>query len=337
MSTRPTRARGPAPGSPMSAALGGRLRITRRGVQIALGVVWLLDGLLQFQSYMYTHAFVSDVLEAAAGGQPSFIGDPMLTLARFYAHDQALWNTLAGEIQCAIGLGLIISRRTVRPALFVSFFWAFIVWWFGEGFGPLFNGAPVSPLMGAPGAVLIYALIGLLVWPTSREGERSAADGGLIGDRGGRVVWSALWLEAAILWLLNVNRSRNAIHNQLAGMASGAPHTLATWENAVASATKGNGETLAVVLAIVSAAIAAGVWTRARALVLAAGSVVSLAYWVLGQSLGGPFWVGNATDVNSGPLFVLLAIALLPPLSIALRAQRTTAPATESAQPAVPA
>jgi hypothetical protein len=172
----------------MIGALRGRLRITRRGVQIALGCIWLLDGLLQCQSYMYTHAFVTDVLEAGAQGQPSFIADPILTIDRFYGHDLILWNTLAAELQCAIGLGLIISRRAVRPALLVSFAWAFIVWWFGEGFGPLFNGAPVSPLMGAPGAVIVYALIGLLVWPTSRDGERSAADGGPIGDLGGRIV-----------------------------------------------------------------------------------------------------------------------------------------------------
>ncbi len=40
--------------------------------------------------------------------------------------------------------------------------------------------------------------------------------------------------------------------------------------------------------------------------------MISLGYWVFGQSLGGPFWVGNATDVNAGPLFVLLAVALFP-------------------------
>ncbi len=107
----------------------------------------------------------AEVIEPTATGQPGFISDPILTLAHFYGHDLTLWNTLAAEIQCAIGLGLILSRRTVRPALLVSFAWAFVVWWFGEGFGTILSGAPVSPLMGAPGAVLVYGLIGLLVWP----------------------------------------------------------------------------------------------------------------------------------------------------------------------------
>jgi hypothetical protein len=186
--------------------------------------------------------------------------------------------------------------------------------------------------MGAPGAVLLYGLIGLLVWPTSRPAERSAADGGPIGDRGGKIIWSVLWVEAAYLWLLNVNSSKNAIHDQLLGMASAAPHVLATWESSVATVAKNNGVTLAIVLAVASAAIAGGVWTRWRPIALGGGIVLVLAYWVLGQSMGGPFWIGNATDVNSGPLFVLLALTLMPPLTIAARSHRAKATRAENAQ-----
>ncbi len=138
---KPARAAELAP--PAGETLRSRLRITRRGLQIALGCIWLLDGLLQFQSYMYSHEFISQVIEPTAKGQPGFISDPIVTLAHFYGHDLTLWNTLAAEIQCAIGLGLILSRRAVRPALLVSFAWAFIVWWFGEGFGTILSGAPV--------------------------------------------------------------------------------------------------------------------------------------------------------------------------------------------------
>jgi hypothetical protein len=325
MSTSLIGARERAPGlQTLTAAMAADLRITRRGVQITLGCIWLLVGLLQFQSFMYTHAFLTQVIEPTAAGSPSFIANPILTFAHFYGHDQVLWNTLAGEVQCAIGLGLICSRRTVKPALFVSFFWAFWVWWMGEGFGMVFSSTPVSPLMGAPGAVLLYGLIGLLVWPTGREGRRSAADGGLVGDRGGLIIWSALWVEAAYLWLLNVDRAKNAISGQLLGMASGAPHPLAAWETSVANATRGSGGTVAILLAVASVLIAAGVWSRLRPVALGAGIVLALAYWVLGQSLGGPFWVGNATDVNSGPLFVLLAITLMP-LTLARRSRHTTA------------
>jgi hypothetical protein len=332
---KPARAAELAP--PAGETLRSRPRITRRGLQIALGCIWLLDGLLQFQSYMYSHEFISQVIEPTAKGQPGFISDPIVTLAHFYGHDLTLWNTLAAEIQCAIGLGLILSRRTVRPALLVSIVWAFIVWWFGEGFGTILSGAPVSPLMGAPGAVIVYGLIGLLVWPREPEGEgapaggeRSVADGGLLGDRGGLVVWSLLWFEAAGLWMLNVDRSRSAIHDQLAEMAGASPHWLASVQNAVAHASQGHGVTIATLLTLASVLIALGVWTRLRPGALAVGVVLSLAYWVLGQSLGGPFWGGQATDVNSGPLFVLLALTLMPRPSVARQTKRvsvSTAPA----------
>jgi len=296
--------------APSARASLERLRVTRRGVQIALGVIWLLDGILQFQHFMYTHAFISEVIEPTAAGQPSFIRDPILTFAHFYSHDLTLWNTLAAEIQCFIGLGLIFGGRVLKPALLTSYFWAFVVWWFGEGFGPLFNGAPVSPLMGAPGAVFLYLLIGLLVWPKDDNASGKPIDGGLLGRFGGRVVWSVIWLEAAVLWLLHVDRSKEAIKGQIMEMAEGAPHWLATAQTSLAKDLRGDGVTVATVLAVLSALIALGVWTRARPAVLVLGGALGLLYWIYGQSLGGPFWMGEATDVNSGPLLVLLAAAV---------------------------
>ena len=106
--------------------VGSTAWITVRGLQIALGVCWLLAGLLQFQSYMYTHDFVTQVLESNAAGQPSWIGDPITTFADFYGRDLTVWNTLAAELQTAIGLGLILSRRTVRPALAAAFVWSVV-------------------------------------------------------------------------------------------------------------------------------------------------------------------------------------------------------------------
>ena len=292
-------------------ALLSQLRPTRRGIQITLGCIWLLDGLLQFQSYMYTHAFVNQIILPTAQGQPGIISGPINTFGHFYARDMTLWNTISAEIQCAIGLGLIVSRRTVRPALVASFAWAFGVWWFGEGFGTILSGAPVSPLMGAPGAVLVYALIGLLVWPRDGNEAGAAVDGGLLGRRGGQIVWSALWLEAAVLWFLDVNRSKTAIHDQISGMASAAPHWLGTLQTSIANDSQGHGVAIATLLGIASIVIALGVWTPARSGVLVLGAALSLAYWVFGQSLGGPFWAGQATDVNTGPLLALLALALL--------------------------
>jgi hypothetical protein len=247
----------------------------------------------------------------------------MNTFANFYGHDLTLWNTLAGEIQVLIGLGLILSKKTVKAALLVSFAWALIVWWFGEGFGGLTSNTLPSPLMGAPGAVILYAIVGLLVYPTRKERGISPADTGPLGDRGGLWAWSALWIVSAGLWLANINRAKGATQEMINGMAEASPHWLAKFQTSVGNHTHTHGTTIAIVLAVISVAVALGVWTPLRWPALALGIVVSLAYWVFGQSLGGPFWAESATDVNAGPLFVLLAVALFPVAQVGTVARRS--------------
>jgi hypothetical protein len=312
---------------------GDRPLVTMRGVQIALGVIWLLDGLLQFQSYMYTHSFVTEAFGPAAEKQWWIVGGPMKTIDAFYGRDLTLWNTLAAEVQCAIGLGLIVSRKTVKAALLLSFGWAPVVWWFGEGFGGLTSTVLPSPLMGAPGGVILYAVVGLLVWPTSKEGGRSPVDRGLLGDRGGLYAWSGLWLLSAALWLVNVNRASEATHEMIKGTAEASPHWLAGFQSSIGNHTQGHGTAIAVALAVISVLIAAGVWMKSlRWPALALGIVVSLVYWVLGQSLGGPFWMGNMTDVNAAPLFVLLAVAIFPVAQRATPSRRTGAEGSSDEQ-----
>jgi hypothetical protein len=287
-----------------------KLSITRRGLQIALGLIWLLDGALQFQSFMYSRGFLTEVIEPSAMMQPAWIGHSIISAAHFAGHDLALWDTLFGLVQVLIGLGLLY-RRTVRPALLASFGWALVVWWFGEGLG-MIPADMASPLTGAPGAVLLYGLIGLLVWPAREETERegSSAGGGLIGERGGLLVWSALWLTATVLWCLSVNRAPAAISEALKGAAPQSMHWLANLQSSLAHTANGHGAAIATVLAVLSFAIAAGVWTRFRGAALVTGAVLSLVYWVLGQSLGA-INTGHATDPNAGPLFVLLALTLM--------------------------
>ncbi len=312
-----------------------RFSITRGGLRITLGLIWLLDGALQFQSFMYSQGFLKEIIEPGAIGQPAWIGRPIVSAAHFAGRDLTLWNTLFALLQIAIGLGLLF-RRTARPALVVSFAWAFVVWWFGEGFGMIPMGM-ASPLTGAPGAVLLYGLIGLLVWPDdeaegvehsastasavpegaadgatqSRRGVGTAAGAGLIGERGGLIVWSVLWLSATALWCLSVNRMANATSEALKTASGNSMHWLASLQTSLASTTKGHGAAIAIVLAILSLAIGVGVWTRFRREALLLGVLLSTLYWALGQSLGG-FTTGHATDPNAGPLFVLLALALLP-------------------------
>jgi hypothetical protein len=293
-------------------ALGGsretdvlsRLRLyfasdSRRTIQTVLGLLWLLDGALQFQSFMYSKGFIQ-MLTQMVSGQPHWLGSSMNWAANLAAKDLTVANTLFALVQVLIGLG-ILYRRTVKPALAASFGWTLVVWWFGEAFGMLFMNM-ASPLTGAPGAVFLYALIGLMVWPNGRPG-------GLLGIRGVRISWAALWMVMAWLWLLAANSSANATSDAINAAPSGMSW-LSTVQYWVADGAHGNGLAIALVLAGVSGLIGIGVaasW-QVRPL-LTAAIVLNLAYWVLGQGFGGIF-EGGATDPNAGLLFVVLAAAV---------------------------
>ena len=138
----------------------------QRKLQIALGLIWLIDGALQLQPFMFGRAFVTQIIAPNETNQPGFVAAPIRLMAHLIEPRIALFNLVAVAIQVLIGIGLIY-RPTVKPALLTSFGWALGVWWIGEGLGGLFTGA-VSPLTGAPGAALLYVLAGLIAWPRVR-------------------------------------------------------------------------------------------------------------------------------------------------------------------------
>jgi hypothetical protein len=275
-----------------------------RRAQTVLGLIWLLDGGLQFQGFMYSHGF-PQLIASGAVGQPGWLHDSIIWSAKFANGDLTVWNTLFALTQVALGFGLLY-RPLVKPALLASFGWVLVVWWFGEAFGMLFMNA-AQPLTGAPGGVLMYALIGLVAWPNGRPG-------GLLGIRGAKTMWAALWLVMAWLWLLAPNSSANATHDALTSTDSGIGW-LTSVQTHLASAAKGDGLVIALVLAAVSAAIGIAVAADWRPRVfLALAIALNVVYWIVPQGLGGIF-AGGSTDPNAAPLFVLLAYAMYPVVS----------------------
>jgi hypothetical protein len=270
----------------------------RKG-QTLLGLVWLLDAGLQFQSFMYSKGFIQ-MLTGMTAGQPGWLADSMKWAAKTAGGNLTVWNTLFALAQCAIALG-ILYRPTVKPALALSFVWVIYVWWFGEAFGMLFMNMSM-PLTGAPGAVLLYGLIGLIVWPNGRPG-------GLVGVRGARTIWAALWSLMAWLWLMAPSSSANAVHNAINAAPSGMSW-LSSLQDGFASAAKGNGLVIAMVLAAASLAIALAVARNWRAKeLLALAAALNLVYWLVGQGFGG-IPAGGATDPNAGLLFILFAYVM---------------------------
>jgi hypothetical protein len=307
--------------SPEPRAAGGRLHLTRHTVQLLLGAVWIIDAGLQFQPRMFGSDFVSMVIAPNAAGQPAPVAASITHMASFLSRDVALWNTLFGLAQLGIGLG-ILFRRTCRLALAASFLWVVGVWWFGEGFGGLLTGG-ANALTGAPGAVLLYAVIGVLVWPRGSANRSepvepstgyasSPAATGPLGANGGIWVWSALWVFFAVLQLLPQNRDAGWLQHAFTRMAAGQSGWYGHFLHSLGHAFTGAGTPVAVLLAAAFLGIGVGPLVSRRGdLFIVAGMVLSLVFWVTGQGLGG-ILTGMATDPSAGPLLVLLGAALLP-------------------------
>jgi hypothetical protein len=292
---------------------------TQRALQVVLGLFWLLDAGLQFQPFMFRSSFTTTYLLNNAQNQPDVVRWIITDVGHFVGPHVAVWNTFFALIQVAIGAGLLF-RRTVRPALVVSFFWAFGVWFFGEGLGLIFTGS-ASALTGAPGSVFIYGLIGVMAWPRSRTntdaeqlvGTASAAAGrGIGGATTPLLVWSGYWSLAAILFLLPDNRTSTSVSSAITGMSSGEPSTYSHFLNNFGNQFGSGGVWTTWLLAIASLIVGFGpLLFRRPTPFLAGGGLLAAFFWVSGQGLGG-ILTGSGTDPNTGPLIILLALAMVP-------------------------
>jgi hypothetical protein len=281
---------------------------TRRRLQLSLAALWLIDALLQVQTFMFSKAF-GQTLAATAPGNPAIIADPITWSARLIEAHPTWTNAAFASAQLFLALG-IAWRPTVKLALAASVAWALGVWWIGEGFGGVLNGT-ADPVSGAPGAVILYALLAVLLWPTDRPGPFEAARP--FGARPARLAWLALWGSFAYFAVLGANRAAQGLHSMMAGMAAGEPGWLTSLDRDTASLLAGRGTGVSVVLAVVFAVIAAGIYLPARgarAVVLLAAAVAT-AIWVVTENFGG-ILAGSGTDPNSGLLLVLLAAAYWP-------------------------
>ena len=316
----------------------------RRWLQLGLAALWVLDGVLQYQSFMFTKAF-SQMLAGSASGNPAFVADSVRWAAGVIAHSPAITNAAFATIQLALGLG-IAWRPAVRVALAASVAWSVAVWWFGEGLGGVLTGG-ASPVNGAPGAVVLYALLAVLIWPAASprpQAARGLTGPGSTGARSGAVrsgavspgtvnlgqggsfvaarplgvaaargVWVVLWGSLAYFSLTGASRTAQGLHDMIAGMADREPGWLASVDRGAAGALARHGLPASIALAVILAAIAAGIFLPAPGarVAVALSVAVSVVIWVVGQDLG-EILAGNATDVNSGPLLVLIALAYWP-------------------------
>jgi hypothetical protein len=317
-------------------------RITRRGIQVTLGLLWLLDAGLQFQPQMFTRSFALNVIAPAGQGQPFFVSGPLSFEVHTLLFNPALFNAGFALVQLALAM-LILWKRTARYGLIGSVVWGLSVWFWGEGLGGLASGQ-ASLLMGAPGAALLYAVIALGVMPpkaaSSQEDQRPAY--WLM------IAWAVVWVGGAIYQLLPGQNAIADLGSMISGNASGAPVWLAAVDTHVANVVTGFGAATSsspgaqpagmqmsgvhmtatqmaqmpihqvsglwfiLLLAFLQALIGAAVFFPgfARRAAVVTGVLLAVVFWVVGQSLGA-YFSGLATDPNTAPLLILLGATVL--------------------------
>jgi hypothetical protein len=300
----------------------------RRTLQLALATLWLFDGVLQMQAYFFTRAFGAQMITMSAEGNPSVIARSILWSGRTIGHHPVEVNALFALIQVGIGLG-VAWRRSTKVALAVSVVWSLGVWWLGEGFGGVFSGA-ADPINGAPGAVILYALAAVLLWPSDRPGPRPPFIAGrAVGPAVAKALWSALWGSLAVFAVLGANRSAHGLQDLIKGQVGGEPRWVVWIDRNAADLVDHRGLGCAVALAVLLVVVAVGVylppaWANAT---LMLSMVLGLLFWVVGQDFGTLFTNG-ATDVNSGPLLILLGLVYWNGPGVAWTPPQQSAPPT---------
>lgn len=278
----------------------------------------MLDALLQCQPDMFRPDFYGMMLMMNRAAPPAWLWNWITDVEPMVISHPTAVNATAVTVQICIGLGLM-WRPTVRPALALSVPWALVVWLFGEMGGGIFVGGG-SALTGAPGPALLYAVSALLLWPRRPDVAAAAADGGLIPRSATPFVWVALWAGTAALESGYLDRSPTYASQAMDTAALTGPGWLHAAGEAVGGLVGGHGALFAACAGTVQAAIGLGVlFQRTRRGSLVAGALLALFYAVVGQALGGILSNGitgimgsGATDPGTGPIVVLLALALWP-------------------------
>ncbi|HUA13470.1 MAG TPA: hypothetical protein VL989_03145 [Candidatus Sulfotelmatobacter sp.] len=282
-----------------------KVAITKRKIQYALGVLWLLDGLLQLQHQMFSAAFANNVILPASMGQPPLVSGPAQFGAKVILTHPAVFDAFFATIQILIGL-LILNKKYVRRGLILSCFWGLGVWLFGESLGGILSGN-TNLLMGAPGAVILYVILALAVMPRLKHEPEDNRPAFWLP-----LVWSFLWIAGGIYQLLPGQNTTQDLSSMINTIAQGAPGWMASTDTWFANQIAHASFWLIAVIAAVEILIGLMVLIPGvyRGISLVLGSSLALVFWVIGQSMGS-YFSGLMTDPNSGPLFVLLAIAIL--------------------------
>lgn len=307
----------------------GRPLLGRRRLRVALGLVWLLDAGLQAQPDLFGAAWWKDTLAQSVMGQPAALNHLILWAVGIVAAHAALWNSLFVAVQAAIGLALVTGRFE-RAAIMLSIPWALGIWCVGEGFGLLPTGFAMAAT-GAPGAVILYPMLGLLAWPGRRSGDaapgrRRGRDGAAaIAARPAIAVWVTIWVGTALLalpWAFPVGQVVRANISEFGGSI---PSWLGPLADPVQNFAAGHPVAFSSIVGVLQVLVGLGVlWRRTRRPAVIGALALCLLYGLCFQGLGGILtgFPSDATDPQAAPLLALFALAMWPAVTAQVRSDR---------------
>jgi hypothetical protein len=296
---------------------------SRKVLQYILGALWLIDGLLQLQPQMFTMNMVNGVMKPMLDGQPGFIEPSLQFIVNQTSFHLIAVNLLIAVLQILLGLGfLFLPDRFTKPLVGASIIWALVVWYAGEGMSMLLTGQ-ASIFTGAPGAVLLYPLLGLVIWPRratdkAAQGEKGhSGEEGLLSRRVLRFVLAGFWIFAALLQFQPVWWQAGQISQSIGAMVGqGGLNTVLVDPilQHISDATAGSETFLNIIVIIVclglGSALAVVRDEQARPFLITS-IVLSVLFWYVTQAFG-MILTGMATDFNSGLLVGIMALACWP-------------------------
>lgn len=284
-------------------------RFARRLLAAAVGILWLVDGLLQFRPEMAMNSLAM----VAMGGwdQPAWLLNAVDgVLMAVYRHRLlAPFDLALGLGQAAIGALLLAvgpDARLGRTALWASIVAAAVVWTLGEWMGGLwtFAAGGFSFLFGGPGPVVPYAVAAVLLLPV---GRRLGPD----LPTALRRAWAGLWLLGALAQAVPALWQRPALADAFS--EAQVLTRQAWWTRPIAAASALAGHHPALVNALALAAVllvGLGALGRRPSLALHLFVIAFLAaVWWLGENFGG-LPSGAATDPSSAPAWAALYLPL---------------------------
>jgi cytochrome oxidase Cu insertion factor (SCO1/SenC/PrrC family) len=280
--------------------------VARRRLRIGLGLLWLVDGLLQAQPRMPA-GFIPQVVNPGIQASPRWLADLIKPLAQVWTNHPVAADAITVWVQIGLGLLILSGGRgglLARLSLWASLGWTAVVWVAGEFLGGLTQPG-ASWLMGAPGAVLVYAVAAALLL-----GRRQRWESGSMTRVSRRSV--AIWfIVAAALQALpwEGNWSANGLAAAFEDGANTAqPAALLRPIRATLTLARLHPIAMNLVLVSVLVMLGVGLWLRASRMLIVVGLALCAATWWLSQDFG--VLGGLGTDPNTAlPLALILATA----------------------------